>query len=204
MDYFLSREKEVFIEGGCGKIQAGLMVGENAEVCVLVCHPHPQYQGTMFNKVVTTVVKAATKKNLSCLRFNYRGVGKSQGSYAGGIGEEQDALVAGKWLLKKSGCQKLFLIGFSFGGGIAYRAQRELPCQGVLLICPSIKSQNDHQPLGCPLWVLQAQEDEVIDCRKVSAWSKSVGVTEMIMIEGASHFFHGKLLELQSELERLL
>ena len=66
MDYFLSREKEVFIEGGCGKIQAGLMVGENAEVCVLVCHQQPQYQGTMFNKVETTVVKAATKKNLSC------------------------------------------------------------------------------------------------------------------------------------------
>lgn len=204
MDYFLSGEKEIFIQGSCGKIQAGLMIGENPETCVLVCHPHPQYQGTMFNKVVTTAVKAATNRGLSSLRFNYRGVGKSQGSYAGGVGEAQDTMVAGKWLLKKSGCQKLFLIGFSFGGGIAYRAQRELPCHGVLLICPSIESQDDRQPLECPIWVVQAQKDEIIDSGKVSTWSESIGVTEMIVIDGASHFFHGKLLELQTELERLL
>ena len=204
MDYFMTEEKERFIDGECGKIQAGFTEGKNQDVAVLAWNPHPQYQATMFNKVITTVMRAAKKKKLSCLRFNYRGVGKSQGSYAGGIGEANDALAAARWLLNETGCSRIWLVGFSFGGAVAYRVQKKLACQGVLLICPSIESEDMKESMNCPLWVLQAEDDQVIDPKKVSQWSCEVGAKELIFFQRSGHFFHGKLSELQSKLEDLL
>ena len=203
MNYFLSGEKEVWIQGESGRLQAGLIEGSRQEA-ILICHPHPQFQGTMFNKVVTTAIKAGKSQGFSCLRFNYRGVGGSEGCYDHGIGEWHDAVYAGRWLIQKTGCVRLWLLGFSFGGGIAYRAHAELPCCGMVLICPSIQGNGAIKKDACPLWVIQAEEDEVIDPKCVYNWASQMSAEQVVRVAGASHFFHGQLLQLQTSIEAIM
>ena len=201
---WLANEKEVLLNGPCGQLQAGFTSGERADVAMLVCHPHPLHQGTMFNKVVTTAVKAACNQQISTLRFNYRGVGSSEGSYGNVKGESRDALSAAQWLLRTTNCQHLWLVGFSFGAAVSYQIQPHIPCCGTVLICPSVERMAFSEPNNAPLHVIQAENDEIVSPQAVTSWCKQQANVNIQLVPEASHFFHGKLPELKNCLTQIL
>ena len=194
--YWLTGEQEHIIQGPSGDLQLGYTAGEGG--CgLLICHPHPQQQGTMFNKVVTTLVQAGKKCHLPVVRFNYRGVGQSAGVYGDADGEAEDALAVGQWMLKTLGCTHIVVAGFSFGASIACRIQDQLPGDLCLMVCPSVQ----HVPCIASglrrCFVIQADADEVVSPIAVAAWVAEQKQTQLITIPHAGHFFHGQLIPLQ-------
>ena len=118
----MSRDR-LALEGPEGTLEAVLEgETENPAMIAIVCHPHPQFGGTMDNKVVTTLIRAARDAGAAALRFNFRGVGESQGAYSDGIGEVEDLIAVHRWLSKKYPGTPLWLAGFSFGSFVAARA----------------------------------------------------------------------------------
>ena len=115
----MSRDR-LALEGPEGTLEAVLEgETENPAMIAIVCHPHPQFGGTMDNKVVTTLIRAARDAGAAALRFNFRGVGESQGAYSDGIGEVEDLIAVHRWLSKKYPGTPLWLAGFSFGSFVA-------------------------------------------------------------------------------------
>ncbi len=110
------------LRGAAGRLEALLNTGlPTASMCALVCHPHPAGGGTMHNKVVYHAMKAIAAFGLPVLRFNFRGVGLSEGEFAGGVGEQDDVRIALDWLHRNTGLPILFA-GFSFGCHVGLRA----------------------------------------------------------------------------------
>ncbi len=117
------RIESLFLAGPQGRLEALLEEPENdlpVEAAV-VCHPHPQFGGTMHNKVVYRLARGLRKTGCVVLRFNYRGVNRSQGEYAGGLGETEDARVALRELESRYPDLPLMAAGFSFGSRVALR-----------------------------------------------------------------------------------
>lgn len=89
---------------------------------VLICHPHPQYGGNMNNNVVTGVFNNLVSNDISCLRFNFRGVGKSNGTFSGGTGELTDVKACIDFLINEENCESLIICGYSYGAVIGCSA----------------------------------------------------------------------------------
>ncbi len=201
----LSRESPVMIAGPCGQLEALSLILPEARGLALICHPNPVQGGSMLNKVVSTVQRAARDAGLSTLRFNYRGVGASAGSHDMDTGEVDDAEAAARWLLAQQPQLPLTLAGFSFGGFVAASLSARLHSQGVSLshlfmLAPAVQRLDaDHGPaLDCPLTLIQPEQDEVIDPQAVYAWSQAQQRPhELLKVAECGHFFHGKLTELK-------
>ena len=118
--------------------------GEGAFPAVVVCHPHPLYGGDMSNSVVLAICYALSKTSIIAFRFNFRGVGRSQGSFGGGIGEQEDAASAITFLASRKEVTKVGLAGYSFGAKVAVSvAVMNEQVQALALISP---------PLTLPEW----------------------------------------------------
>ena len=165
----------------------------------VVCHPHPQHGGTMDNKVVQTLARAFVQLGYAALRFNFRGVGASQGAWAGGPGEIDDALaVAGA--LRAPG-QPLVLAGFSFGAYVVSHVAARLAsaaagAERLVLVGPAA-SRFDMAAVPPDTLVIHGEADDVVPLAAVLDWARpqSLPVT---VIPGAGHFFHGQLPLLKS------
>lgn len=195
------KTEQLIIPGPSGDLEAVLFTPQvAANKLFVMCHPHPLFQGTMDNKVVTTLTRAFAELGFMTLRFNYRGVGKSVGAYDHGVGEVQDTLAAIAYLQQRFGVPNTFVLGgFSFGGFVAYQtALQHLP-NALILISPSIAKLNADTPQAyCPTLVIQGDHDETIPAETVYAWLKTRKNDIIIKeIAGASHFFHGKLPDLR-------
>jgi len=115
--------------------------GKSPFPAVVVCHPHPLYGGNMHDNVITTIVRALLYKGIACFRFNFRGVGESQGSYGGGFREQDDAARAVDFVTKmgKIDPDKIGLAGYSFGGGVAFKvALKDDAVKALALVSPVI------------------------------------------------------------------
>src|SRR5450755_101515 len=121
--------ESLFIPGPAGRLEAILEEpeSENPVEAALVCHPHPQHGGTMHNKVVHRIARGLRRSGSVVLRFNYRGVNLSEGTYDRGEGELEDARAALAYLRERYPDLPFTLAGFSFGSRIALR----LGCEGV-------------------------------------------------------------------------
>lgn len=191
----------VTIPGPIGTLQA--IVEAPADVIptaiAVVCHPHPLQGGTMTNKVVHTLARACNDCGVPTVRFNYRGVGDSVGSYDGGVGETDDALAVVDWARARWPGVPLWLAGFSFGGGVALRASVRTQTARLITVAPG--SAREAPPLQlpeCPWLLLQGDADEVIPAAMVLDWARVLPVTPTIhVLTGAGHFFHGRLIELR-------
>ena len=112
------QEQPLSITGPSGSLE--LRFTPNTGVIgVVVCHPHPLHGGTMHNKVVTTLCKSFSELGYPTLRFNFRGIGHSEGSFNHGVGETSDTLAVIEWLKQTYGIKKILLAGFSFGAFVA-------------------------------------------------------------------------------------
>jgi hypothetical protein len=186
------------VEGPAGPIECAVESPPGAtRGLALICHPHPLHGGTMDNKVVQTLARAFVQLGYTSLRFNFRGVGGSQGSWDGGQGEVDDALAAaGAW---RAPGQALVLGGFSFGGYVAARAAARLPAsvqaERLVLVGPAV--QTFPMPtVPADTIVIHGEVDDVVPLAAVFDWARPQALP-ITVLPGAGHFFHGQLTVLK-------
>lgn len=192
----------VMMAGPAGQLQGVLEQPEGSESlgAAVILHPHPLMGGTMDNKVVVMTARALVQAGYAALRFNFRGVGHSVGSYADGVGEREDALAATTWLKEHYPGQPLCLAGFSFGAYVALLAADDSTCAHLITIAPPVQYPAlKTLPRPRARWcLLQGEADEVVDCEEVLAWARAHKPPPTIRtFPGVSHFFHGALTTLQ-------
>ncbi len=194
------------LHGPAGRLEALLEEPRDADAhaVAVLCHPHPQFQGTMLNKVVHTLSRAANLLGVPALRFNFRGVGASDGVFAQGIGEAEDAVAVAQWARDRFPAAELWLCGFSFGAMVACRAALTLQPARLISVAPPVERMADllagQQP-ACPWLVIQGDQDEVVDCDSVVAWFNDLAPgPELLILPDVDHFFHGRLSLLRETL----
>ncbi len=199
------RETPVVIDGPVGQLESLYLDNEQPRGIALICHPNPVQGGTMLNKVVSTLQRTARDAGLITLRFNYRGVGASEGSHDMGTGEVDDAQAAAEWLRAKHPELPLTLFGFSFGGFVAASLGGRLEAKGeqlkhLFMVAAAVTRLNGYDllPVNCPLTLIQPETDEVIDPQAVYDWSDKLDRPhELLKVAECGHFFHGKLTDLK-------
>jgi len=194
--------ERLFIAGPAGRLEAILeLSAEHSPLgSVVVCHPHPQHGGTMHNKVAHTLARAFVQLGYAALRFNFRGIENSEGEYDEGMGELDDALAAISWMRARDPGARLWLAGFSFGAAIAVDAAVDTAVDGLVSVAPAI-TRYASGPLAqpeCPWLIVQGDQDELVDVEKTVEWVNGLlPGPELLIISGAEHFFHGRLVELR-------
>lgn len=197
------QSRRFWLDGPVGKLEAVLDIPGSGEVmgAAVVCHPHPQHGGTMHNKVAHTLARAFVRGGMAALRFNFRGTEGSEGKYDNGNGELGDALAALEWLRDEYPEGPLWLSGFSFGAAIAIRAAVTVEVDGLISVAPAVyrfAKGLDRQP-DCPWLVIQGDEDELVEVDETIEWVNSLEPgPELLVMEGAEHFFHGRLNDLRN------
>lgn len=162
----------------------------------VVCHPHPLQQGAMTNKVTYILARAFNDLGAVSLRFNFRGVGKSAGTFDDGVGETGDALVAMDWLSARYPGLPMWLGGFSFGAYVALRAQSERPVKRLVTVAPAVERFTTTAiiPPVCPWLLIQGDADEVVSPQAVYRWMARLSQPPQLkVLQGTGHFFHGRL-----------
>ncbi len=192
----------MFIDGPTGRLETILDEPRDgpASGCAVVCHPHPQHGGTMHNKVAHTLARSFVRLGFTALRFNFRGTEGSEGRYDDGVGELDDTLAAVDWLRSNGTGGPLWIAGFSFGAAIAVRAAEPARADGLVAVAPAIYrfARDLETPPRCPFIVIQGDEDELVDVDETIEWVNSLEPgPELLVMNGAEHFFHGRLVELR-------
>ena len=197
------------VPGPAGRIACAIdaPAGPSLGVAV-VCHPHPQHGGTMDNKVVQTLARAFVQLGWRSVRFNFRGVGESEGAWDEGRGEVEDALavvasfMAASMAEPKAGsaAPALLMAGFSFGGYVAAEVAARLPSaerpQTLVLVGPSTQKQAlPAVPPGTV--VIHGESDDVVPLSSTLDWARPQALP-VIVFPGVGHFFHGQLGLLKS------
>ncbi len=195
------------LEGPAGRLEALLEEPEHGEphMAALICHPHPLYGGTLHNKVVFRLARGLRKTGMVVLRFNFRGVGRSQGEHGNLEGEIEDARAALEWLRGRFPGLPFGLAGFSFGARVITRLGCSMPGAEFLL---AAGFPTRYGPTGyletCPVpkTFIQSTHDEFGPRRELEeAFSRFAGPKELIFIEAADHFFAGSLDALEQAVE---
>jgi alpha/beta superfamily hydrolase len=200
----------VLLPGPAGLIELACAVPEPAVAragVAIVCHPHPLHGGTMHNKVVTIVERALLELGLTTVRFNFRGVGQSEGVHDHGIGETDDLAVVAAWLRATHPGEPLWLAGFSFGSYVVLRGAGRLAPAQLILIAPPVGRWDfrDVAAPACPWLVVQGEEDEVVDAKAVIAWAEALQPSvQLVRMPETSHFFHRRLMDLRGVLKNAL
>ena len=171
-----------------------------ARAFAVVCHPHPLYGGTLDNKVVYTLARAFQQCGAPAIRFNYRGVGASAGTYDEGRGETADTLAVIEYGRRRWPQAALWLGGFSFGGAVAARAAGAAHPERVVLVAPAVARVDvgsAPQP-ECPWLIVQGDADDLVPSQEVLAWAAALQPAPAVtVLPGAGHFFHGRINELR-------
>lgn len=185
----------------CGGIKLeGLYYGVDVKApvpAVVVCHPHPLHGGSMHNNVTYAIADALVESGIAALLFNFRGVGRSQGSYGGGTAEQEDIGAALDWLQGQPNVDKerLGLAGYSFGGGVAL----PVACSGERVRCVALISPYFESPpivllQGCrkPKLVLGGGSDDLVLPSEVERYGREAAAPKVCeIIKGADHFWGG-------------
>src|SRR5882724_11450668 len=205
--------RSLFVNGPAGMHEALLNSGaDNANYAALVCHPHPVYGGTMHNKVVFHAMKALNSFGFPVLRFNFRGTGLSQGEHDQGVGEVDDVHAALDWLDREFDLPVIFA-GFSFGAAVGLRAACADPrTKSVIALGLPVAPLDDRsydfgflQSCTKPKLFISGDRDQFGPRAELE---KLVAILsepkKLIIVEGADHFFEGRMRELRETIEAWL
>jgi hypothetical protein len=203
------RSEKLYIDGPAGRLEALLEEPAAQEVYggALICHPHPQEGGTLQNKVVHTLARAFQQRGMRSLRFNFRGVGTSEGTFDEARGEFDDALAALRYLRSNWPHEPCWIAGFSFGAAIAIRVAAEEELAGLVCVAPAVyrfagKLQTEPR---CPWLIAHGDQDEVVALDETIKWLNELQPgPELQVFADTGHFFHGKLVPLREAVERFL
>ena len=200
----------VLIDGPAGRLEARVedpSPGSGPRVLGVVCHPHPLYGGTMQNKVVHTLARTMQELAAPTVRFNFRGVGASEGEHDDGRGEVEDALAVIAWARARWACESLWLAGFSFGAAVALHACATARPAALVTVAPPVKRVPiELAPApACPWLIVQGDRDDLVDYRAVADWARPfMPPARLSVVAGAEHFFHGRLHELRTAVAQFL
>ncbi len=193
------RVPEVLVNGPEGRLEARYRHGRTPDAPIaLILHPHPQHGGTMNNRVVFTLYQIFAAAGFSVLRFNFRGIGRSQGSYDNGIGELSDAAAALDWLQSfNANARSCWIGGFSFGAWIAMQVLMRRPeIDGFISIAPPANMYDFTFLAPCPSsgMILHGNRDELVPEPAVAKLADKLahqrGITiDYQVLDGANHFF---------------
>ena len=168
--------------------------------CAILCHPHPLQGGTMHNKVVTILERSLLELGMATVRFNFRGVGKSEGVHDDGVGETDDVATIAAWLKRVRPDDRLWLGGFSFGSYVCLRAAGRLaPAQLILIAPPAGRWDFSQIALPtCPWLIVQGEEDEVVEPKAVFEWIDAMpDKPNLVRMPGTGHYFHRRMMDLR-------
>lgn len=205
----LAKQYQFKLDGPAGILEALLESPQDIEPTgvAVVCHPHPVHGGTMTNKVAHTLARSFIGVGIAALRFNFRGVGKSDGSFDEGNGEVNDVLAAVAWLREEFPTLPLWIGGFSFGAAMAIRAAVHCKPAGLVSVAPAVfrfADNLDRQP-DCPWLIVQGDQDELVDIEETIAWVNELDPgPELEVFTDTEHFFHGKLVPLRNAVEEFV
>lgn len=200
-------EQSLLIKGPAGKLEAKLSSGfppDTTKAVGIVCHPHPLHGGSMDNKVVYTIVKAFNNQGVPCIRFNFRGVGKSEGSFDETIGETDDAISVIEFAKKLYPGKEIWLGGFSFGAYISLKVSQRTELSQLITIAPAVNlyNLNEFIPPPCPWLLAQGEDDEIVPLSAVQDWLDDVSPKPSLQfLPDTGHFFHKKLVDLRQIIE---
>lgn len=175
----------------------------------VACHPHPLYGGAMTNKVVYTLASTALAHGLVSARFNFRGVGRSQGTHDAARGEVDDVLAVVEWLRAQQPQQPLLLAGFSFGAYVSLKAASRVAAAALVSIAPPFGRYFDEatQPPhpGCPWLVVHSRDDDTVSFDETAAILDTYDPPpQREILDGAGHFFHGRLEDVRNPMKAFL
>jgi uncharacterized protein len=211
----VSSIRSLFINGPVGRLEALLNAGaSDATHAGVVCHPHPLFGGTMHNKVVFHTMKALNGFGFPVLRFNFRGTGLSEGEHANGIGEVDDVRAALDWLDSEFHLPLIFA-GFSFGAAVGLRAAcpdaRVRATIGVGTPVVPIEAESEQpreysfdflRECAKPKLLVSGARDQFGPRAKLEAVAGGIPEPKkLVVIEGADHFFEGRLRELRDAIQ---
>lgn len=211
----ISTIRSLFLDGPAGRLEALLNGGtENATHAAVVCHPHPLFGGTLHNKVVFHTMKALNSFGYPVLRFNFRGTGLSQGEHDNGIGEVDDVRAALDWLDREFHLPLVFA-GFSFGAAVGLRAaSSDSRVEALIAVgtpvtpvaadteMPRNYTYEFMSDCAMPKLFVSGARDQFGPKAKLEELIASVPEPKkFVLIEGADHFFEGRLRELRETIE---
>ncbi len=184
------------ISGPAGALEGVAHLPDAAPRAIaVIAHPLPTMGGTMENKVVTTLAKTFAELGFVTLRFNFRGVGASEGAFDGGDGEVEDVLAVVHHARHQYGSLPLILSGFSFGGYVQAHAAQRLHTHHLVMVAPAVgRYSMPHVPHNTLL--IHGEQDEVVPLADVLQWARPQHLP-VVVLPGAEHFFHGCLNQLQ-------
>ena len=183
------------IAGPAGAIECAIDQPAQAPArgVAVLCHPHPLHGGTLDNKVVQTLARALVGLGYTAVRFNFRGIGKSEGAWNEGRGEVEDALAV--IAAHRQPGQALVVGGFSFGGYVASQAAARLPAnlaaERLVLIAPAV-ANFPMAAVPADTLVVHGETDDVVPLAACFDWARPLALP-VTVLPGAGHFFHGAL-----------
>ena len=194
---------EHLIPGSVGNIQCVISHQENKNTfagLVLIAHPHPLHGGTMDNKVVQTISRAFLKMNYVSIRSNFRGVGETEGGHDKGIGETDDLESVLAFAQQQHPNLPLVYAGFSFGSFVLTRLAQKVAAQRMVLVGPSV-GRFEGLTVPSDTLLIHGDDDEVVPFTDVMHWARTHNLP-VTVLPSATHFFHGRLLDLEGILLR--
>lgn len=203
------RIESLFLDGPAGKLEALLEEPEDGEPveAAIVCHPHPQFGGTMHNKVVYRLARGLRKTGCVVLRVNFRGVNLSEGNYDHGHGETDDARTALRELENRYPNLPLLASGFSFGSRVALRltSQESAVKRAIAVGFPTRINERDFvYAVNVPKFFVQSTHDEFGPRTDFEAFYATLPEPKQLTwVEAADHFFKDALDDYEAVITRV-
>ncbi|NKC01359.1 MAG: alpha/beta fold hydrolase [Pseudomonadales bacterium] len=182
------------IEGPAGSLEANMTEAEaSIGVTAILCHPHPLYGGSMQDAVLETSASVLLDHGVGCLRFNFRGVGASTGQHDKGIGEVDDLAAVHGWVSREYPDHKIWLLGYSFGANVVWRAKDALNPAHTILVAPPVGAMEFTESTNeSSVYAIAGDRDDFVK----EANLQKLMVGQAHIIAGADHFFSGHHREL--------
>lgn len=197
----------LLLPGPAGRLELAIDLPEASIArrgLAIICHPNPPDGGTLHNKVVTMCARALNEHGITTVRFNFRGVGQSEGSFDNGRGEVLDLMAVAEWAHQANSTMDLWLAGFSFGSWVALLGARQLPVKQMVSIAPPVglRDFSGVLPPPCPWLLIQGEEDEVVSAPEVFLWAEAQKpAPHIVRMPETGHFFHRRLIDLRGAIK---
>ncbi len=200
-------EKELFIKGERGQLEARIL-DKNPEKIGIICHPHPLYGGNMDNNVVYALKTALEESDYSTVRFNFGGVGRSEGHYGEGVGEVKDLLGVIKYC-ENEGFKNIVLAGYSFGAWVIVNSSSStLSRHPLVLVSPPVgiyNFENLRVPKDVKCLIVAGTEDYICPLEKLGKWCAELPwKITLKKVHRCDHFFLGGEGEISKAMKNFL